>query len=211
MSDWTLVRARGLAKWWAPGVGLRPTDLEVERGELLVVRGRSGSGKSTLVGLLAGWCEPDEGALEWCGLGPGESPRHWRTVAFAPQVLAPVTELSVLENVALPLRAAGVARGEADERAAAALAAVDLTAQARRAADAVSLGQQQRMAVARAAVVRPALLVADEPTSHQDAGHVDAVVALLRAVVREGTACVVVTHDPAVAERADRVLDLDAG
>lgn len=210
MSDWTLVRARGLAKWWAPGVGLNPVDLEIDRNELLVVRGRSGSGKSTLVGLLAGWCEPDEGGLDWCGLAPGESPAQWRVVSFAPQVLAPVTELSVLENVALPLRAGGMPRHEANERAAEVLAAVDLTAQARRPADAVSLGQQQRMSVARAAVVRPALLVADEPTSHQDAGHVDAVVSLLRDVARTGTACVVVTHDPAVAARADRVLDLDA-
>jgi putative ABC transport system ATP-binding protein len=209
VTDWTLVRARGLAKWWDADSGLRPLDLDVDRGELLVVRGRSGSGKSTLVGILAGWCEPDAGTLDWCGLAPGESPLHWRTVAFAPQVLAPVTELSVLENVALPLRAGGVPRSEALERAADALAAVDLTGQARRAADAVSLGQQQRMSVARAAVIRPELLIADEPTSHQDAGHVDAVVALLRATVRSGSACVVVTHDPAVAAVADRVVDLD--
>ena len=210
MTDWTLVRARGLTKRWDATSGLRPVDFDVDRGEVVVVRGRSGSGKSTLVGILAGWCEPDAGTLEWPGLDAGALPRHWRSVAFSPQVLAPIVELSVRENVALPLRSAGVPWREAMARADEVLAAVDLTEQAQRAADAVSLGQQQRMSIARAAVVRPALLVVDEPTSHQDADHTATLVALFRSMVRQGSACVVATHAPAMVAVADRIVDLDA-
>ena len=210
MTDWALVRARGLMKRWDATSGLRPVDIDVDRGEVVVVRGRSGSGKSTLVGILAGWCEPDAGTIEWPGLDAGASPRHWRSVAFSPQVLAPIVELSVRENVALPLRSAGVPWREAVMSADEVLAIVDLTEQAQRAADAVSLGQQQRMSIARAAVVRPALLVVDEPTSHQDAGHTAMLVALFRSLAHQGSACVVATHDAAMVAVADRIVDLDA-
>ena len=210
MTDWTLVRACGLTKRWDASSGLRPVDLDVDRGEVVAVRGRSGSGKSTLVGLLAGWCEADAGTLEWPGLAEPASPRSWGNVAFAPQTIAPIVELSVVENVALPLRCAGVGWRDALARARTLLAAVDLTEQADRAADAVSLGQQQRMGVARAAIVEPALLVVDEPTSHQDAAHVASLAALFRMLARNGTACVIATHDAEIVKIADRIVDLDA-
>jgi ABC-type lipoprotein export system ATPase subunit len=89
------------------------------------------------------------------------------------------------------------------------LALLDLTDEADRAASDTSLGQQQRMALARAAVIEPIVLLADEPTSHQDAGHITTVLDLLRSMVDAGSCIVVASHDHAVAEVADRVLDLD--
>jgi putative ABC transport system ATP-binding protein len=86
---------------------------------------------------------------------------------------------------------------------------LDLADEADRAASDASLGQQQRMALARAAVVEPVVLLADEPTSHQDAGHIVTVLDLLRSVAAIGTCVVVASHDHAVADVADRVLDLD--
>jgi putative ABC transport system ATP-binding protein len=126
-----------------------------------------------------------------------------------PQVMAPIAELSTLENVALPLRLAGTSWTEARARAATMLGWLDLTAEADRPATEASMGQQQRMALARAAVIRPIVLLADEPTSHQDGGHTDTLLTMLRRLVDEGTCAVVASHDPAVADAADRVLDLD--
>jgi putative ABC transport system ATP-binding protein len=206
-----LAEAIELGKWWADGAGLRPVSFTLAAGELVVVRGRSGSGKSTLLALLAGWASPDSGELRrlgpWSLTTAGES---WRATAILPQVLAPIAELTMTENVALPLRLSGTKWTEARRRARAVLERLDLSSEADRAATDSSLGQQQRMALARAVVIDPVVLLADEPTSHQDAGHTSAVLAVLRAVVAAGTCAVVASHDPAVAEVADRVLDLDA-
>ena len=113
------------------------------------------------------------------------------------------------ENVALPLRLSGSPRDVADTRARELLSQLDLTDEADRAASDTSLGQQQRMALARAAVIDPVVLLADEPTSHQDAGHITTVLELLRSMVAAGSCIVVASHDHAVADVADRVLDLD--
>ena len=176
----------------------------------MVVRGRSGSGKSTLLALLAGWITPDGGSL--VRLGPWAAngvDRTWRGTAILPQVIAPVAELTMTENVAMPLRLSGSPSRTAHGRAREMLERLDLTEEADRAASDASLGQQQRMALARAAVVEPVVLLADEPTSHQDAGHIVTVLELMRSVVATGTCIVAATHDHAVAEVADRVLDLD--
>jgi putative ABC transport system ATP-binding protein len=135
--------------------------------------------------------------------------RTWRGTAILPQVLAPIAELTMTENVALPLRLSGSSWPVARRHARAILDELDLADEAERAATDSSLGQQQRMALARAAVIAPIVLLADEPTSHQDAGHIATVLALVRSVVAGGTCAVVASHDPAVAAIADRVLDLD--
>ena len=205
-----LAEATGLGKRWSDEAGLKPISFTLSSGELVVVRGRSGSGKSTLLALLAGWVAADAGRLE--RLGPwGENgvERTWRGTAILPQVLAPIAELTMTENVALPLRLSGSPWPEARRRARAILDELDLSDEADRAATDSSLGQQQRMALARAAVIAPIVLLADEPTSHQDAGHIATVLRLVRGVVAAGTCAVVASHDPAVAEIADRVLDLD--
>jgi len=205
-----LAEATGLAKHWADNAGLQPFSFELSSNELVVFRGRSGSGKSTLLALLAGWTSPDGGTL--VRLGPWAEPgvdRTWKGTAILPQVIAPIMELTMIENVALPLRLAGATREAADAHARQLLDRLDLTDEADRAASDASLGQQQRMGLARAAVVDPIVLLADEPTSHQDAGHIATVLQLARSMVDRGTCIVVATHDPAVADVADRILELD--
>ena len=206
----SLAEAIDLAKRWDDEAGLKPVSFTLSAGELVVVRGRSGSGKSTLLALLAGWVEPDSGRL--LRLGPwGENgmDRTWRGTAILPQVIAPIAELTMTENVALPLQLAGLERQAAQDRALAMLDRLDLHDEADRAASDTSLGQQQRMGLARAAVIEPIVLLADEPTSHQDAGHIATVLELARTLVDGGTCIVVASHDAAVADIADRVLDLD--
>jgi putative ABC transport system ATP-binding protein len=205
-----LAEATELTKRWGDGAGLQPLSFTLSSSELVVVRGRSGSGKSTLLSVLAGWIAPDSGRL--VRLGPWAAPgveRTWRGTAILPQVIAPIAELTMTENVALPLRLSGSPRLAAHARAREALAKLDLADEADRAASDTSLGQQQRMALARAAVIEPIVMLADEPTSHQDAGHISTVLALLRAMVADGSCIVVASHDSAVADVADRVLDLD--
>ena len=205
-----LAEAIDLAKRWDDEAGLKPVSFTLSSSELVVVRGRSGSGKSTLLALLAGWVGPDGGRLirrgPWSVDGVD---RTWRGTAILPQVIAPLVELTMTENVALPLRLSGVGRQVAETRAREMLARLDLRDEADRAASDASLGQQQRMALARAAVIEPIVLLADEPTSHQDAGHIATVLELARSMVTAGTCIVVASHDAAVADMADRVLDLD--
>jgi ABC-type lipoprotein export system ATPase subunit len=205
-----LAEATDLAKRWSDEAGLKPITFSLASHELIVVRGRSGSGKSTLLALLAGWVLPDAGQLQ--RLGPWVAngmDRTWQGTAILPQVLAPIAELTMTENVAMPLRLAGSSWPAARQRARAILEELDLADEADRAATDSSLGQQQRMALGRAAVINPVVLLADEPTSHQDAGHIATVLGLVRSVVAAGTCAVLASHDPAVAAIADRVLDLD--
>ena len=205
-----LAAASDLAKRYADGAGLQPFSFTLASGELVVVRGRSGSGKSTLLALLAGWIAPDGGHLVRLGpWGEGGMDRTWKGTAILPQVIAPILELTMTENVAMALRLTGMQRRPANTRAQEVLAALDLTDEADRAASDASLGQQQRMALARAAVIDPIVLLADEPTSHQDAGHIATVLELMRSMVVGGSCIVVATHDHAVADVADRIFDLD--
>ncbi len=205
-----LAEAVDLAKHWDDEAGLKPVSFTLSSAELVVVRGRSGSGKSTLLALLAGWIAPDGGRLTRLGpWGKTDVERTWRGTAILPQVIAPIAELTMSENVAMPLQLSGTPRREAQARARAMLDQLDLTDESDRAASDASLGQQQRMALARAAVADPIVLLADEPTSHQDAGHSATVLELCRSIVARGTCIVVASHDPAVSDVADRVLDLD--
>ena len=205
-----VVRGRGVAKHWDAASGLAPLTFEAGEGEVVMVRGRSGSGKSTLLALLVGWCEPDGGTIERIGAwAEGGAWRRWDRTAIVPQVLSPLAELSVAENVELVLRLAGSGRDAAHRPAAAVLEALDLDPLAGRPATETSLGQQQRLAVARAVVAQPVVLLADEPTSHQDADHAQMVLAALRTCAAAGSTVIVASHDEAVRDVADRVVDLD--
>lgn len=185
---------------------VRDASLELGRGEIGALLGRSGSGKSTLLMLLAGFQRPDGGTIEH-GIARG---LPWDELAFLPQRFGLLPELSVRENVQLPARIGGVLEKRRD-RAAALLARLGLDALADRGPQETSIGQQQRAALARALVLEPAVLLADEPTSHQDAGWRDAVWELLVDAAEAGTACLVATHEEEIARYATRVWRVEGG
>ncbi|MBD3780113.1 MULTISPECIES: ABC transporter ATP-binding protein [unclassified Cellulomonas] len=216
------LHASGLVRTYGSGPravhALRGVDLVARPGELVVIRGRSGSGKTTLLHALGGLERLDAGTVrlgttEVSALPERELLRLRRErAAFVFQSFGLLPVLSAAENVEVPLRLADVPGPERAERVAAALDAVGLTAHARQRPDELSGGQQQRVAVARALVARPALLLADEPTAQLDSETALTVMDVLLAHVRERrTVAVLTTHDPLIAERADRVLELRSG
>jgi len=188
---------------------LRGVSLEVHPGEVVALLGRSGSGKTTLLNCLLGWETPDSGSVRVPGTAtPQAAP--WTTVAVVPQRFGLLDELSLADNVALPARFAGM--GDPREAALATLATLRLDHLADRTPDEVSLGEQQRTALARALVVRPRFLVADEPTGRLDEELSVHVLATLREVqATAGTGVLVASHDPVVVAAADRVVRLSDG
>ncbi len=208
-----VLTATALRKWFTSGderiVPVDGIDLALHEGEIVLVTGPSGSGKTTLMQMLTGFQRPDEGRVEWPGGGAVPS---WSAVAVVPQSLGLLPELTVAENIALPLTTVGrteVAR--VAPRVAAALTLLGVEQLAERLAGETSLGQQQRVAVARALVVGPRVLVADEPTSHQDREHAEVVLRAVAAVAHRGTACLIAGHDPLLSSVATRVLRMESG
>ena len=188
---------------------LRGVSLEVRPGEVVALLGRSGSGKTTLLNCLLGWETPDSGAVQVPG---SETPATaaWGTVAVVPQRFGLLDELSLADNVALPARLAG--QQDSREAALATLDTLRLGHLADRIPAEVSLGEQQRTALARALVVRPAFLVADEPTGRLDEDLSTHVLATLREVyAAAGTGVLIASHDPVVVASADRVVRLGDG
>lgn len=185
-------------------------------GSFSAVMGSSGSGKSTLLQLAAGLDSPTSGTVRVGGSDLGGLSRRKlsvlrrRRVGFVFQDFNLIPSLSVAENIALPLR---LDHKPADQdRISGVAGLVGVAGQLRRLPHTLSGGQQQRVAIARALVTRPAVVFADEPTAALDLYTSEGIVALLRQAVDQlGQTVVVVTHDPAVAAAADRVLVLDAG
>jgi putative ABC transport system ATP-binding protein len=177
--------------------------LELFPGELTVAAGPSGSGKTTLLSIIAGYETPDAGEVRVGPLG-------WRHLAFVPQALALFDELTVAENVDLPARLDPTAEAAA-EPVAELLRLLEIEHLADRYPSDTSGGEQQRTALGRALRLRPAVLLADEPTGHQDRGRVDLVLGILRQHAYRGAAVVISSHDEAVIAMADRVVTLDDG
>jgi len=173
-------------------LALRPTSLTVRAGDVLAVTGPSGTGKSTLVSILAGWDQPTAGTVE----------RSADTV-FVPQRVALVDTLTVLDNIAL----AAVGERSDDPRALAAALAVDHLLD--RFPGETSLGERQRVGLARALHARSAVTILDEPTAHQDGDHTRLVLDALAALSAD-RALVIATHDPVVVAVASVVLHLEA-
>lgn len=206
----TVLELRGVEKSFDDHTGIRRVldgvDLTVDAGEIVALTGRSGSGKTTLLTVVAGFEPPDGGTVALLE-GPAEH-RPWADLAILPQSLALLTELTIVENVLLPLRLAGRQPGtDVDDL----LERLGIAHLADRYPGEVSLGEQQRAALARAVVVAPRLLVADEPVSHQNRAFADVVMWLLVDLAASGTACLLATHDEAAVERAHRVLELHDG
>ena len=207
----TALELVGVDHGYAAGGGrvevLHAVSLRVEPGELVALAGPSGSGKSTVCHLAAGIERPDRGAVTLDGR-PTAEVADWSQIAVVPQQHGLLAGLSVEDNIALPALRARVDPSAALARLAEALDLADFT---RRGITETSLGEQQRVAVARALVLDPRLAVLDEPTGHQDDDHVAQVIEALADAARAGSAVLVSTHDQRVWEVAHRVVRLDDG
>jgi len=197
---------------------LRETSVELGEGEIVAIRGRSGSGKSTLLNLLAGIDVPTAGEVWVAGTCLSRLSPSGRTLfrrdhlGFVFQFFNLIPTLTVLENVQLPAELGGRTPEDAAARARALLSEVGLEDREGTFPDRLSGGEQQRVAVARALVQDPRLLLADEPTGNLDDATGRAVMALLDRVTRQaGRSLVLVTHSPQVAAMADRVLTIEDG
>jgi ABC-type lipoprotein export system ATPase subunit len=214
-----VVRLRGVVKTHGEGRAalrvLDGLDLDLEAGELVAVTGRSGSGKSTLLNVVGGLDRADAGTVEVAGArldGASErqlAPLRRDRIGFVFQAFHLLPELTGLENVLLPARLNG--RAPAERRARELVARLGLGEAAERLPTVLSGGEQQRLAIARALVNDPQLVLADEPTGNLDAESGEIVLALLRSIADEGRAVLLVTHEPEATRRADRVLRLEAG
>jgi putative ABC transport system ATP-binding protein len=216
-----LVTARDLVKDYdADGQvvhALRGVTLEVPRGDFVAVLGPSGCGKSTLLHLLGAVDVPTGGALRWFGRDAATFDDAARTAlrlrhfGFVFQRFFLLPMLSAAENVALPLLEAGMPRPQRDERVAEVLDWVGVAHRARHRPGQMSGGEQQRVAIARALVHRPPLVLADEPTGELDESTGLQIVDLLSRIHAGGTALVLVTHNPALGDRAARRLHMRDG
>ncbi len=218
-----VVEAEGLVKEFRGGDGgiirvLDEVSLTVRRGEMIAIVGSSGAGKSTLLHVLGALDRPSAGkvrlggqAIEKLGDEAVAAIRN-RTVGFVFQFHHLLREFSALENVMMPLRIAGTAERAARERARALLDRVGLAARMHHRPGALSGGEQQRTAVARALAASPALLLADEPSGNLDQHNAERLHELFSELARDTSlGLVVVTHNQSLAARADRALLLDGG
>jgi putative ABC transport system ATP-binding protein len=192
--------------------------LTIASGEVVAVVGPSGSGKTTLLHLLAGLDDPDDGrvcitGVDWTTLeGDARATFRRQTIGFIPQGYALLPQATAAENVEVPLLLDGVDQDSRVTRVAEALERVGMSDHGAKIPDQMSGGEQQRVAVARAVINQPALILADEPTASLDSVTARTVVDLLLACAGdEGASILLATHDPAVANRTDRVVRLHSG
>jgi ABC-type lipoprotein export system ATPase subunit len=208
----------GLRKGY-PGLDvLSGLDLAVAAREVVAIRGQSGTGKSTLLHCLGLLDHPDAGVIRLdgqaaTGLGPAATASlRARRIGFVFQAFHLLPEFNTRENVLMSARTAGLPLAEAGRRTDELLARIGLAERARADVRTLSGGERQRVAVCRALLPRPALLLADEPTGNLDPATATVVLDQLLALARDDDASVVlVTHDPAIAARADRRLELRGG
>ena len=199
-------------------VALQDVSFEIRAGEFAAIVGQSGSGKSTLLNLVGLLDTPTTGRIVINGHDTTSASRRQRAalrndfIGFVFQFHHLLPEFSVLENVIMPGRIAGVSQAELRSRAAETLALLGLDGLEDKGANDLSGGQKQRVAIARALLNRPALVLADEPTGNLDTGNTKAVHRLFRQINEQlGTAFVIVTHDRAVAQQTDRILEIQDG
>jgi len=219
-----ILRAENLEKTFTPVAGdaavpaVRGVDLQVDAGEFVAITGASGSGKSTLLHMLGGITRPTAGRvlLEGVDLAVLDDDAlaavRRRRIGFVFQRYNLLPELTLVENVALPLVLDGRSRGPAEAAARAALDAVGMAHRATHRPDGLSGGEQQRGAIARALVTGPAIVLADEPTGALDSVNSQRVVELLQDLVaRRGQTVMLVTHDLSIAAAAARTIRMRDG
>ncbi len=196
---------------------LAATDLEIAAGDYVALVGPSGSGKTTLLSMLGGMLAPTHGEVLFEGrslyrLSLAERARVRRErIGFVFQTFNLVPYLTALENVQVPMVLLGLSHEEQLARATSLLARLGLADRLHHKPDELSVGQQQRVALARTLANDPAVILADEPTGNLDPATREEVLAIFGEFHAEGRTVIVVTHDPAVAERAGRSLQLSAG
>jgi ABC-type lipoprotein export system ATPase subunit len=209
-----VVELDGVGKSFGAGAtavrALQDASLTIDAGEVVALVGRSGSGKTTLLNVLLGWEAPDHGSVSWDGGTSRPSKLPWDAIGVLPQSLALIEELSVLDNVRLPQTLAPP--GPHDSRPIEELMTqLGIDHLASRRPLETSMGEQQRTALARAVVLAPRLLIADEPTSHQDAQHAAGIFELLRQLAQQGGSCLVATHNEDAARYCDRIVAIEGG
>jgi lipoprotein-releasing system ATP-binding protein len=218
----SFLEARGIVKHYTVGGNtlnvLRELDLTVEAGEMLAIVGASGVGKSTLLHILGGLDRVNGGTVTVASTNLTTLPDadvvafRNRHVGFVFQFHHLLPEFSAIENVEMPMRIARIAVGEARPRAEELLQRVGLAERTAHRPGMLSGGEQQRVAVARALIMRPALLLADEPTGDLDERTAASLHVLLRDMhAAYGLTSVIATHNPRLAEACDRVLRLEGG
>ncbi|MGF6754935.1 ABC transporter ATP-binding protein [Paraburkholderia sp. GAS42] len=215
-----LIEAQSLSRIYRHGetqvVALASASFVLERGARIALAGRSGSGKTTLLHLMAALDTPTSGVIAWPALGSPDTlrPAKISLVFQTPSLLEPLT---VSENVALPLLMAdtadsGACADSVERTVADALATFGLEALAQKMPEELSGGQMQRVAVARASVGRPLIILADEPTGQLDQATGQALLdALIAHLADTSTALVIATHDPAVSERMNTIWHMERG
>lgn len=213
MSGHAVVAIRNLSKSYRRGPetvhALQEVSFDLLPGEVVALVGPSGSGKTTLLNILCGWDRQDEGEVNWTdGSRVGGD---WTQITIVPQRLGLIEELTLYENVELPLTLSRIAESDTAERVNRLLGDLSLHHISDHHPSETSLGEQQRAALARALVTGPRLVLADEPTGHQDAESERAVFRALRSMASGGGACLVATHNPEATSLCHRALRVDEG
>ncbi|MBN1992706.1 MAG: ABC transporter ATP-binding protein [Anaerolineae bacterium] len=218
----SLITLRGVVKKYQSRAGqvtaLKGIDLEVKPGEFLAIMGKSGAGKTTLVNVITGLDRVTSGEIWVAGIPvhqlQPEKAARWRgrNVGVVFQTFELLPTLTVLQNVTLPMDfARRYSLRQQRQRALQLLEQVEIAEHAHKLPAAVSGGQQQRLAIARAMANNPPLLVADEPTGSLDSVTSEAVIDVFAELVNQGTTVLLVTHDEDVARRASRIITLADG
>ena len=217
-----VVHVRDLSKTFGVGDSrvdaLRGVDLDIARGEFVAVMGPSGSGKSTLLHLIGGLDTPDRGSISVDGtqldaLTEGQlTELRRKRFGFVFQAFNLIDVLTAEENVALPLIIDGIEQREAHRRALETLSMIEMADRRNHLPGQLSGGQQQRLALARALVTRPLLLLADEPTGNLDSANSDQIMTMLRGFAdQHAQTILMVTHNARHAAMADRLIELRDG
>jgi len=221
VSSDALIDLRGIDKLYAMGErgvkALSGVDLAIELGEFVAIMGPSGSGKSTLMNVLGCLDNPSSGTYRLAGrdvsrLSERELARvRNREIGFVFQSFNLLARATAQENVELPLVYAGAGARERRTRAQAALESVGVLDRSQHRPSELSGGQRQRVAIARALVTKPKMLLADEPTGNLDSASAEEILALFEKLHAQGNTVLLVTHDPEVAARAERILHIKDG
>jgi len=212
-----MIEFQHVSKQYPPdAMALRDISLTIAKGELVFLAGPSGAGKSTLLKMIAAMERPSSGKVIVNGQDIGAIARASvpflrRNLGLIFQQQRLLTDRSVLSNVMMPLLVTGASRGQAEQRARAALDKVGLLERALAQPLALSGGEQQRVAIARAIVNRPQIILADEPTANLDRASANKVIDALKAFHAVGVTCLISTHDELVLDHAARVIHLNHG